>query len=43
MPGCRNQAIKQEIEQIRKALLEYCGLDTFAMVKLLEALKNLLR
>lgn len=34
---------QQEIEQIRKALLEYCGLDTFAMVKLLEALKNSLR
>ena len=32
-----------EIEQIRKALLEYCGLDTLAMVKLLEVLKNLLR
>ena len=34
---------QQEIEQIRTALLEYCCLDTFAMVKLLEALKNFLR
>jgi hypothetical protein len=34
---------QEEIEQIRKALLEYCRLDTFAMVKLLEALKNFLR
>jgi hypothetical protein len=33
----------KEIEQIRTALLEYCRLDTFAMVKLLEALKNFLR
>ena len=33
----------KEIEQIRTALLEYCCLDTFAMVKLLEALKNFLR
>ncbi len=33
----------EEIEQIRKALLDYCRLDTFAMVKLLEALKNSLR
>jgi hypothetical protein len=32
-----------EIEQIRKAFLQYCGLDTFAMVKLLEVPKNLLR
>ena len=32
-----------EIEQIRKSLLEYCGLDTFAMVKLLETLKDLLK
>jgi hypothetical protein len=32
-----------EIEQIRKALLEYCGLDTYVMVKLFEALKTYLR
>lgn len=33
----------EEIEQIRKALFDYCRLDTFAMVKLLEVLKNSLR
>jgi hypothetical protein len=31
----------EEIEQIRKNLLDYCSLDTFAMVRLLEALKTL--
>ena len=30
----------EEIEKSRKALLEYCGLDTFAMVKILEKIKN---
>lgn len=30
----------REVEEIRRALLEYCCLDTFAMVKLLEALKE---
>ena len=30
-----------ETEQIRKDLLEYCKLDTLAMVKLLEKLKDL--
>ena len=39
----QKSADPKEIEQIRKALLEYCRLDTFAMVKLLEALKNSLR
>ena len=29
-----------EVEKIRKALLEYCRLDTLAMVKILEKLKN---
>jgi hypothetical protein len=29
-----------EIEKIRNALLEYCSLDTLAMVKILEKLKN---
>jgi hypothetical protein len=29
---------KKEVEKIRKSLLEYCGLDTFAMVKLVEKL-----
>jgi hypothetical protein len=33
-----------EIEQTRKALLEYCGLDPYyVMVKLFEALKTYLR
>ena len=31
-----------EIERIRKALLEYCKLDTLAMVKILEELRTLL-
>lgn len=31
---------KPEREQIRKALLTYCGQDTLAMVRLLEILKN---
>ena len=31
---------KKEVEKIRKDLLEYCKLDTFAMVKLLEKLKE---
>ena len=30
-----------EAEQIRRDLLEYCKLDTLAMVKLLEKLKDL--
>lgn len=30
---------KNEVERIRKGLLEYCKLDTYAMVKLLEKLK----
>jgi hypothetical protein len=30
-----------EIEKIRKALLQYCKLDTLAMVKILERLKTL--
>jgi hypothetical protein len=29
---------KKEVKQVRKALLEYCKLDTFAMVKILEIL-----
>jgi hypothetical protein len=29
-----------ETERIRKALLEYCRLDTLAMVRILEKLKN---
>jgi len=34
---------QEEIEKIRTDLLDYCRLDTFAMVKLLEALKTFLR
>ena len=29
-----------EIERIRKGLLEYCKLDTFGMVKILEKLRG---
>jgi hypothetical protein len=32
----------EEINQIRKALLEYCGLDTLAMVKILDKIENVL-
>lgn len=32
-----------EVEQIRKALLEYYGLDTYVMVRLFDALKTYLR
>ena len=31
----------EEIEKIRKALLEYCKLDTLAMVRILEKLKGM--
>jgi hypothetical protein len=31
----------EEIENSRKALLEYCGLDTLAMVKILEKIKKM--
>jgi hypothetical protein len=41
--GMQKSSDQEEIEQIRKALLKYCRLDTFAMVKLLEALKNCVR
>jgi len=30
----------KEIEKSRKALLEYCGLDTLALVKILKKIKN---
>ena len=30
-----------EIRKLRKALIEYCTLDTLAMVKLVEKLKDL--
>lgn len=32
-----------EIEKKRKELLAYCGLDTLAMVKVLEGLKELVK
>ena len=31
----------EELESIRKALLEYCGLDTLAMVKIVEKLREI--
>lgn len=34
---------KEEVEKIRVSLLEYCKLDTFALVKLIEKLKALCR
>jgi hypothetical protein len=34
---------KNEIEKIRTALLNYCELDTFAMVKIWEFLKNIVK
>ena len=34
---------KKEVEQIRKDLLEYCKLDTFAMVKLLDKLEQVIK
>ena len=33
-----NEFIESEVEKIRKDLLEYCKLDTFAMVRILEVL-----
>ena len=33
---------QEEQEQIRKALLEYCKLDTYAMVKIWEKFKEIL-
>ncbi|MBF0557000.1 MAG: hypothetical protein HQK96_21000 [Nitrospirae bacterium] len=33
----------EEIEKIRKDLLDYCELDTFGMVKIVEELKSLCR
>jgi len=35
-----NATDRKEIEEIRKALLDYCGLDTLAMVKVVERLRN---
>jgi hypothetical protein len=36
-----NKTFKGEVSSTRKNLLEYCKLDTFAMVKIVEKLKNL--
>lgn len=36
---CRSEDL-EEVKQIRKALLEYCKLDTLAMVRILEKLKT---
>ncbi len=32
-----------EITSIRKAMLEYCGLDTLAMVKILEKMREMIK
>lgn len=37
----RDTSDPAEAEEIRKALLEYCKLDTLAMVRILEKLKDL--
>ncbi len=34
---------KQEVERLREALFRYCELDTFAMVKILKKLKQIVR
>ena len=31
----------EELETTRKQLLKYCGLDTYAMIKVLEKLKEI--
>jgi hypothetical protein len=36
----RGNVDQPERDRIRKALLDYCGQDTLALVKLLEALKR---
>lgn len=35
----RGNLVQSERDRVRKALLDYCGQDTFAMVRLLEALR----
>lgn len=42
-PKLSTMTDQDEIERNRKALLDYCELDTLAMVKVLHALKNLLK
>ncbi len=36
-------AIQQEIEESREALLRYCELDTWAMVKVWEKLNDIIK
>jgi hypothetical protein len=36
-----NGTFEGDVEETRKQLLEYCELDTFAMVKILENLKSI--
>lgn len=36
-----NETDKEKISEVRKYLFEYCKLDTFGMVKILEALKSI--
>ena len=37
-----NREFKGDIEKTRKVLLEYCKMDTYAMVKILEKIYNVL-
>ena len=37
----RGDLSRDERDKIRKALLDYCGRDTFAMLKLVEKLQHL--
>ena len=39
-PQLKNIQDKDEVLKLRQALLEYCKLDTLAMVKILEKLKE---
>ena len=39
-PALQNMTDQDEIQRIRNGLLEYCKLDTFAMVKLLEVIRE---
>jgi hypothetical protein len=39
----RGQLSPEEIEQTRKDLLQYCALDTLAMVKIWQALRQLVK
>jgi hemerythrin superfamily protein len=39
-PMLKSMTDQNEIKRIRDGLLEYCKLDTFAMVKLLEVIRE---